>query len=126
MTQKEKEMSPEQERAYWDSEDPVKQGNRVRVYHPEPERGRMSYFALRLSGADISRLADAAKERGMKPSELARLFIKQGLEEKEGREDLADLMSGLRMSIEEVKNLERKSDEKLSEILTAITSVGQD
>jgi hypothetical protein len=122
MTQKEKEMTPEEERAYWDSQDPVKRGKRVRVYHPEPEQGRMSYFALRLSGTDISRLAEAAKARGMKPSELARLFIRQGLEEKLEQGDLIDLMSSLRVSIEEVKRLQHRSDKKLSEILMTNTS----
>jgi hypothetical protein len=114
-------MTPEEERAYWDARDPLLHGKKVQIQHPEPPEGRLSYFALRLSGGDISRLADAAKARGMRPSELARLFIKQGLEEKETQEDLVDMMSGLRVSIEEVKSLQRRSEEKLSEILTANT-----
>lgn len=81
-------MTPEEERAYWDAQDPLRQGKRVRVQRPQPPEDRLSYFALRLSGKDIGRLAQLAQEKGMKPSELARALILQGLGQAVERQNL--------------------------------------
>lgn len=105
------EMTPEEERAYWDTQDPLRQDKKVRVQHPEPPEGRLSYFALRLSGKDITRLADLAKKRGMKPSELARLFIVHGLEQEEDEQSLGKLVRQLETEINDIKR-------RLSEVTT--------
>jgi len=96
-------MTPEEERTYWDAQDPLRQGRKARVQHPEPSEKRLSYFALRLSGKDISRLADIAKSRGMKPSELARAFILQGLEQIDKHSDLEQRVRILEIEVGEVK-----------------------
>ena len=72
-------MTPEEERAYFDAQDPLLQGKKVRLHRVEPPADRMSYFALRIKGEDIDRLYVASKQRGMKISELARSFILEGL-----------------------------------------------
>jgi aryl-alcohol dehydrogenase-like predicted oxidoreductase len=96
-------MTPEEERTYWDAQDPLRQGRKARVQHPEPSEKPLSYFALRLGGKDISRLAEIAKRRGMKPSELARAFILQGLEQTEKHNDLEQRISILEIELGEVK-----------------------
>ncbi|MFQ5879426.1 MAG: hypothetical protein ACE5IZ_04565, partial [Dehalococcoidia bacterium] len=96
-------MAPEEERAYWDAQDPLRQGKRVRVQHPQPPEGRLSYFALRLSGSDITRLAELAKRRGMKPSELARLFIVRGLAREEGEQGLEKRIAVIEKDVKDIK-----------------------
>lgn len=96
-------LTPEEERTYWDAQDPLRQGRRARVQHPQPSEKKLSYFALRLSGTDISRLAEIAKGRGMKPSELARALILQGLEQTEKHSDLEQRISILEIELGEVK-----------------------
>lgn len=96
-------MTPEEERAYWDTQDPLRQGKRVRVGHPRPPEERLSYFALRLSGRDIVRLADAARQRGMKPSELARALILQGLEQGAAGQDLEGRVALLEKEVTKLK-----------------------
>lgn len=97
------DMTPEEERAYWDAQDPLRQGKEVRVQHPQAPREKLSYFALRLSGKDILRLADVSKSRGMKPSELARALILKGLEQVEKSHDLEQRISLLERELESVK-----------------------
>lgn len=96
-------LTAEEERAYWDAQDPLRQGKKVRAQHPQAPEGRLSYFALRLSGKDIARLAEMAKGRGMKPSELARVFILRGLEQAEKGDDLEKRIVLLEKELGEVK-----------------------
>ena len=96
-------LTPEEERTYWDAQDPLRQGRKARVQHPELSEKRLSYFALRLSGTDISRLAEIAKGRGMKTSELARAFILQGLGQTEKNNNLEQRISILEKELGEVK-----------------------
>ena len=96
-------LTPEEERAYWDAQDPLRQGKRVRILHPEAPKERLSYFALRLGPRDISRLAEIAKQRGMKPSELARALISQGLEQAETHSDLEQRVVLLEKELGDVK-----------------------
>lgn len=93
-------MTPEEERAYWDAQDPWRQGKRVRTFRLQPPPDRLSYFALRLSGKDIDRLADLAESRGMKPSELARALILQGLEQMEGQPGIEGRIAALEKEFE--------------------------
>ena len=102
-------MTPEQERTYWDAQDPLRQGKRVRVGHPQPPEDRLSFFALRLSGRDIVRLADAARQRGMKPSELARALILQGLEQAAGVQDLENRVVLLERRVAELEKRPHES-----------------
>lgn len=99
------DMTPEQERAYWDARDPLRQGKKVRLLRINPPPDRMSYFALRLQGKDIGRLAAAAESRGMKPSELARALILQGLEQADGQPDLGQRIAVLER---ELANMRRQ------------------
>jgi hypothetical protein len=96
-------LTPEEERTYWDAQDPLRQGRKARVQHPQPPEKRLSYFALRLSGTDISRLAEIAKGRGMKTSELARAFILQGLGQTEKHNNLEQRIGILEKELGEVK-----------------------
>ena len=97
-------MTPEEERAYWDAQDPLRQGKRVRVQHPQPPEDRLSYFALRLRGRDIARLAQLAQEKGMKPSELARALILQGLQQDVERQDLERRVGLLEQEVQDLRN----------------------
>jgi hypothetical protein len=56
-----------------------------------------------LGGKDISRLAEIAKGRGMKTSELARAFILQGLRQTEKHNNLEQRISILEKELGEVK-----------------------
>ena len=94
------QMTPEEERAYWDAQDPLRQGKKVIGRHPKPPEDRLSYFALRLSGRDIARLAQLAQEQGMKPSELARALILRGLEQAVERQDLERRVGLLEQEVE--------------------------
>ncbi|MBI2919301.1 MAG: hypothetical protein HYY01_15110 [Chloroflexi bacterium] len=96
-------MTPEEERAYWDAQDPLRQGKKVRFQRITGPPDRMMYFALRLHGEDIDRLAAAAESRGMKPSELARALILQGLDQTEGQADLAKRVAVLEAELAAVK-----------------------
>jgi len=58
---------------------------------------------LRIGGKDIDRLADLAKKRGMKLSELARALILQGLDQVEGQPDLAKRVAGLEAELATVR-----------------------
>lgn len=111
-------MTPVEERAYWDAQDPLRQGKRVKVQHPEAPEGRLSYFALRLSGGDITRLAELAKKRGMKPSELARLFIVRELERAENEQDVEKRIIALKRDVEDVER-------RLTELLERFVPIQQ-
>ena len=75
----------------------------VGLQHPEAPKERLSYVALRLSAKDISRLAEIAKRCGMKPSELARALISQGLEQAETHSDLEQRVGHLEKELGDVK-----------------------
>jgi hypothetical protein len=96
-------LTPEEERTYWDAQDPLRQGKRVRIQHPQALKERLSYFALRLSGKDILRLTEVAKLRGMKPSELARALILHGLEQAEQHRELEQRVTILEKELGEAK-----------------------
>lgn len=96
-------MTPEEERAYRDAQDPLRQGKKVRLRHPQPPEDRLSFFALRLSGRDIGRLAELAQQRGMKPSELARALILQGMEQAIEGQDLGSRVALLEAEVTRLK-----------------------
>ena len=75
----------------------------VRIQHPEAPKERLSYVALRLSAKDISCLAEIAKRRGMKFSELARALISRGLEQTETFSDLEQRVVLLEKELGDVK-----------------------
>ena len=109
-------MIPDEERAYWDAQDPLRQGKKVRIRHPQTPEDRLSYFALRLSGKDIERLAQLAQEKGMKPSELARALILQGLQQAVERQDLGKRVAHLE---EEVAHLKKRYESPAERIAQA-------
>lgn len=119
-------MTPEEERAYFDAQDPLLQGKKVRLHRIEPPVDRMSYFALRIKGEDIDRLYNAAKQRGMKISELARAFILEGLARLEGGNGSQsagdDAATGV---LERITALEESQAELKKTLLKLAESAGQ-
>lgn len=104
------QMIPEDERAYWDAHDPLRQGKRARIYRLQPPEDRLSYFALRLSGRDINRLAELAQKQGMKPSELARALILRGLEQLEKGVEGQNLEKRVEVLEMKLSQMENKTD----------------
>jgi hypothetical protein len=73
-------MNPEEERAYFDSHDPVMQGEEPKVSPIAPPKDTLTNYTFRISRRDLSRLITLANKRGTKTSELIRQYVRMGLE----------------------------------------------
>ena len=70
--------SLDEEKAYWESLGPLAEGQRGRVSLAKQKRS--SFLVIRLTGEELTRLRDVARERGLGPSTYGRLVLKQVIE----------------------------------------------
>jgi hypothetical protein len=67
--------SLEEEREYWESRGPLAEGHKGVLNRPEPNKKRTSFLSVRLTGEELDRLYEIAKERGVGPSTFTRMVL---------------------------------------------------
>ena len=70
--------SLEEEKAYWETLGPLAEGQKGRVSLAKQRRS--SFLVIRLTGEELTRLRNVARERGLGPSTYGRLVLKQAIE----------------------------------------------
>jgi len=65
----------EEEREYWEARGPFAPGNRGRIHNPKPGEKHDSFLAVRMTGAEITKLRDIAAKQGLGVSTYARLLL---------------------------------------------------
>ena len=71
--------SLEEEKAYWETLGPLAEGQKGRVSLAKQRRS--SFLVIRLTGEELTRLRNVARERGLGPSTYGRLVLKQAIED---------------------------------------------
>jgi antitoxin component of RelBE/YafQ-DinJ toxin-antitoxin module len=75
--------SLEEEREYWEVHGPLAEGYKSRISKSQARQKRSSFLAVRLTGEELTRLRDVAKEQGLGPSTFARLVLTRAIERKQ-------------------------------------------
>jgi len=70
----------EEEREYWEARGPLAPGNRGRVNKPVPGQKHSSFLAVRMTGAEITKLRDIAAKQGLGISTYARILLTRAIE----------------------------------------------
>ena len=76
-------QSLEEERRYWEGRGPLAEGYKSRINKAQTKQKRSSFLAVRLTGEELTRLRDIAKEQGLGSSTFARLVLTQAMERKQ-------------------------------------------
>ena len=71
----------EEEREYWDARGPLADGHRGRWNIPKPGQKHSSFLAVRMTGAEITKLRDIAAKQGLGISTYARILLTKAIEE---------------------------------------------
>ncbi len=76
-------QSLEEERKYWEGRGPLAEGYKSRINKAQARQKRSSFLAVRLTGEELTRLRDIAKEEGLGPSTFARLVLTRAMGRKQ-------------------------------------------
>lgn len=67
--------SLEEEREYWESRGPLAEGHKGVPNRSQPNKKRTSFLSVRLTGEELDRLYEIAKERGVGTSTFTRMVL---------------------------------------------------
>lgn len=107
-------MSPEEERAYWNAQNPLHRGKRARRVRLQGRKDRMTQFALRIPVRELARLAHEAERRRTTVSEMVRLFISKGLAGEENIPGLEERLASLEREVQALRSTEKRKEPAMS------------
>lgn len=70
----------EEEKEYWEARGPLAERHRGTINKPKAKQKRSSFLAVRLTGEELTRLRDAAAQKGLGPSTFARMVLTNTIE----------------------------------------------
>jgi hypothetical protein len=78
-------QSLEEEKEYWEARGPFAKGRKGKINKPVAKDKRSSFLAVRLSGAELTRLRDVAAKEGLGSSTFARKVLLEAIGRGEAR-----------------------------------------